>query len=111
MCSSPPWTCTSKWPSAPARSASARSNIPILAPEHLVVCKAIFDRPKDWLDIEEMLRWGTEVDAARTLGWVGDILGPESEQYARLAGLLAAGRRRPSRRRERGAVSHRPEEP
>ena len=66
-------------------------DIPILAPEHLVVCKAIFDRPKDWLDIEEMLRWGTEVDAARTLFWVGEILGPESEQYTRLAGLLSAG--------------------
>ena len=34
-------------------------DIPILAPEHLIVCKAVFDRPKDWLDIEEMLRWGT----------------------------------------------------
>ncbi len=51
-------------------------DIPILAPEHLIVCKAIFDRPKDWLDMEEMLRWGTEVDAARTLYWVGEILGP-----------------------------------
>ena len=39
--------------------------IPILAPEDLIVCKVVFDRPKDWLDIEEMLRWGTEVDAAR----------------------------------------------
>ncbi|HEX4126955.1 MAG TPA: hypothetical protein VHX67_05190 [Acidimicrobiales bacterium] len=65
-------------------------DIPILAPEHLVVCKAVFDRPKDWLDIEEILRWGTEVDAARTLFWVRDILGPAAEQYTRLAGLLAA---------------------
>ncbi len=63
-------------------------DIPILAPEHLIVCKAIFDRPKDWLDVEEMLRWGTEVDAARTLHWVGEILGPEAEQFTRLAGLL-----------------------
>ncbi len=65
-------------------------DIPILAPEDLIVCKAIFDRPKDWLDIEEMLRWGTEVDAARTLYWVGEILGPDAEQYSRLAGLLGA---------------------
>jgi hypothetical protein len=66
-------------------------DIPILAPEDLIVCKAIFDRPKDWLDIEEMLRWGTEVDAARTLYWVGEILGPDAEQYIRLAELLSAG--------------------
>ena len=64
--------------------------IPILAPEDLIICKAIFDRPKDWLDIEEILRWGTEVDAAVTLSWVGEILGPEAEQYTRLAGLLGA---------------------
>jgi hypothetical protein len=65
--------------------------IPILAPEHLIVCKAVFDRPKDWLDIEEMLRWGTEVDAPRTLSWVGEILGPDAEQYTRLSELLSAG--------------------
>jgi hypothetical protein len=66
-------------------------DIPILSPEDLVICKAVFDRPKDWLDIEEMLRWGTQVDAARALGWVGELLGPESEQYARLNELLSAG--------------------
>ena len=43
-----------------------------------------------WLDIEEILRWGTEIDADRTLYWVGEILGPEAGQYARLAGLLGA---------------------
>ena len=65
--------------------------IPILAPEDLIICKAIFDRPKDWLDIEEMLRWGTKVDATRTLHWVGEILGPAAEQYARLSEVLSAG--------------------
>jgi hypothetical protein len=65
--------------------------IPILAPEDLIVCKAIFDRPKDWLDIEEMLRWGTKVDSSKTLYWVGEILGPEAAQYSRLAELLSAG--------------------
>jgi hypothetical protein len=71
-------------------------DIPILAPEHLVVCKAIFDRPKDWLDIDEMLRWGTEVDPVRTLYWVGDILGPQSEPYARLTDLLSTGAASPN---------------
>ena len=37
------------------------------------------------------MRWGTEVDADRALGWVGDILGSESEQYTRLHELLSAG--------------------
>ena len=65
-------------------------DIPILAPEDLIVCKAIFGRPKDWLDIDEMLRWGTEVDAERTLHWVSEILGPAAPEYARLVGLLGA---------------------
>jgi len=65
-------------------------DIPILAPEDLIVCKAIFGRPKDWLDIDEMLRWGTAVDAERTLHWVSEILGPAAPEYARLVGLLGA---------------------
>jgi len=62
--------------------------IPILAPEHLIVCKAVFDRPKDWLDIEEMVAWGTEIDASLVLNWVADILGPDAEANTRLASLL-----------------------
>jgi hypothetical protein len=62
--------------------------IPILSPEHLIVCKAVFDRPKDWLDIEEMIGWGTAIDAAEALGRVQEILGGGSEQHARLAALL-----------------------
>ncbi len=39
--------------------------IPILSPEHLIVCKAIFNRPKDWVDIEETVAWGTPVERSR----------------------------------------------
>lgn len=63
--------------------------IPILCPEHLIVCKAVFDRPKDWLDIDEMVAWGTEIDAVLALYWLADILGPGAEQYTRLASVLA----------------------
>jgi hypothetical protein len=63
--------------------------IPILAPEHLIVCKAVFDRPKDWLDIEEMIHWGTPIDPNEALRWVDAILGRDAAPYARLAALLA----------------------
>jgi hypothetical protein len=63
--------------------------IPILSPEDLIVCKAVFDRPKDWVDVEEMVSWGTEIDEAAVLRWIDDILGADSTQHARLAGLLA----------------------
>lgn len=62
--------------------------IPILSPEHLVVCKAVFDRPKDWVDIEEMVDWGTEIDKEVVMRWVDEILGETSEQHARLGDLL-----------------------
>lgn len=61
--------------------------IPILSPEHLIVCKAIFDRPKDWVDIEEIAAWGTQVDKAAVLGWIDEMLGRDSAQYRRLAEL------------------------
>ncbi|HEY3758480.1 MAG TPA: hypothetical protein VGL37_01865 [Solirubrobacteraceae bacterium] len=62
--------------------------IPILAPEHLIVCKAIFDRPKDWVDIEEILAWGTEVAEATVLTWIDELLGADSAQHAQLVELL-----------------------
>jgi hypothetical protein len=64
--------------------------IPILSPEHLIVCKAIFDRPKDWVDIEEIVAWGTAVDRGTVLRWIEALLGPDSHQHARLARLLAS---------------------
>ena len=64
--------------------------IPILAPEHLIVCKVVFDRPKDWLDIDEMIAWGTEIDGPLALGWVALILGDDAEPYARLTDLLGS---------------------
>ncbi len=66
-------------------------DIPILSPEHLIVCKAVFGRAKDWLDIEEMVAWGTEIDAQEVLGWIASLLGPESEEHERLSSLLRAG--------------------
>jgi hypothetical protein len=63
-------------------------DIPILSPEHLIVCKAVYNRPKDWLDIEEMVRWGTAIEADETLGWVAKILGDGSEQHRKLAAII-----------------------
>jgi hypothetical protein len=54
----------------------------------VIVCKVVFDRPKDWLDVEEMIAWGTAIDEAEVLGWVQEILGGASEQHARLTALL-----------------------
>jgi hypothetical protein len=62
--------------------------MPILSPEHLIVCKVVFGRPKDWVDIEEMIAWGTQIDQVEVVRWVDEILGADSEQHARLVEML-----------------------
>jgi hypothetical protein len=66
----------------------ADSQIPILAPEHLVVCKVVFDRPRDWVDIDAMLTDGVTLDAAEVLRWVGRIIGDGDPRYDRIVAVL-----------------------
>lgn len=67
--------------------------IRILGPEDLVVFKAVFDRRKDWIDIEQILvTTAGGFDAAYALGWLERIVGPRDHRVSHLrdtvAGLL-----------------------
>jgi hypothetical protein len=62
--------------------------IPILAAEHLIVCKAVFSRPKDWVDIDSMLAGDADIDVAEVLRWVARIAGDEDSRYNRVAAVL-----------------------
>jgi hypothetical protein len=62
--------------------------IPILAADHLIVCKAVFNRPKDWVDVDSMLAAETNIDAAEVLRWVARITGDEDPRYNRIAAVL-----------------------
>jgi hypothetical protein len=64
------------------------TRIPVLAPEHLMVCKAVFNRPKDWLDIEQMLVMLDELDLDEVRMWLERIVGAEDPRLERLR-LLA----------------------
>lgn len=66
--------------------------VPILGPEHLAVCKAMFDRSKDWLDIEQMLIATDELDTAKIEGWLERMVGADDERLARLRALTTADR-------------------
>lgn len=66
----------------------ADGEIPILAAEHLMVCKVVFNRPRDWVDLDAMRDLGTGVDTAEVLRWVGRIAGDEDPRYERVAALL-----------------------
>ena len=67
----------------------ADTTVPILAPEHLAVCKAIFDRPKDWIDIEQMLIATDAVDVAVIERWLRRMVGAKDPRLQRLQKLKA----------------------
>jgi hypothetical protein len=68
------------------------TTITILAPEHLAVCKAVFDRPKDWLDIEQMLVCVDELDTVEIDRWLVRIVGAEDARRLRVGELVATAR-------------------
>ncbi len=68
----------------------ADREIPILSPEHLMVCKVVFNRAKDWVDIDAMRALGGPLDTAEVLRWVARIAGDEDPRYVRIATLLTS---------------------
>jgi hypothetical protein len=66
------------------------AEIPILSAEDLAVFKALFDRPKDWTDLREMLfAEGARFDADYALRWLRRILPAEDERLRRFEALAA----------------------
>lgn len=63
------------------------TSLPILAPEHLAVCKAMFDRPKDWIDIEQMLVATDDLDVGEIERQLNLMVGTENPRLQRLAEL------------------------
>jgi hypothetical protein len=59
--------------------------IPILAPDDLLVCKAVFDRRKDWIDIDQILVLTSgELDVEDVRRWVTKIVSPGDSRLAKL---------------------------
>jgi hypothetical protein len=48
----------------------------------------VFNRPKDWVDIDAVLAADIAVDVAEVLRWVGRIAGDTDARYRRLAAVL-----------------------
>ena len=61
--------------------------IPIISSTHLVVFKCLYNRARDWPDIDAMLQAGT-VDSASALHWIARLLGDDSAAYRRLVATL-----------------------
>ncbi|HWC09369.1 MAG TPA: hypothetical protein VG458_09990 [Solirubrobacterales bacterium] len=67
----------------------AETTIPILAPEHLAVCKAVFSRPKDWIDIEQILVATDPLDVSEIEAWLESIVGDGDKRLMHLREILA----------------------
>jgi hypothetical protein len=64
--------------------------IPVLDCTALAVFKALFDRTKDWADIEEMANAGA-LDFPRAQAWVERLAGSNSSAARRLQSLASRG--------------------
>lgn len=62
------------------------TELPYISATHLVVLKAMFNRSKDWVDIEAMLVHGS-VDIPRAIGWIVTLLGDDSDALTRIRAL------------------------
>jgi hypothetical protein len=65
----------------------AGETLSFLAPEDLAICKAMFDRPKDWVDIEQMLLATDGLDVADIERWLERMVGKDDPRLNRLAEL------------------------
>ncbi len=67
----------------------ADRTIAVLSPEHLIVCKVVFNRPRDWVDIDAMLATGLALDVAEIMRWIGRIAGDTDSRFDRIAAVLS----------------------
>ena len=83
--------CTHRRPGHAARCRSRERPSPVLGPVELAVFKAMFDRTRDWADIEAMAAAGNlDVDAVRDE--LERLEGDGDERIARLGEALRRAR-------------------
>lgn len=75
-------------PAAVRRVPFAGSTIPIVSPEHLIVRKAMLDRPKDRLDIEAILAGTEPLDLEQIRIWLIRLAGRNDPRLAKLHGMV-----------------------
>ena len=63
--------------------------IRILSPEHLAICKAMFDRPKDWIDIEQIFVATSPLDVGEIEDWLDRMVGEDNPRLEKLAEMKA----------------------
>jgi hypothetical protein len=71
------------------RQPFGEATIPVLSIEDLLICKALFDRSKDWVDIEAVAetRRG-DLDRPYITGWLDRFLQSDDPRLARIKAIL-----------------------
>lgn len=65
------------------------TTIPVLSIEDLLICKALFDRAKDWVDIEAVAKTRRgDLDRPYITGWLGRFLPADDLRRERIAAVL-----------------------
>lgn len=64
--------------------------IPLVAAEHLVIRKAILNRPKDWHDIEQILVATNPLDLDEIKTWLEQMVGSDDPRVAKLGEVKAS---------------------
>ena len=72
---------------------TADITIPVISAEDLILCKAFFNRPKDWFDIENIFTVQERVDDAYLHYWLLEFPDSDGERLARIDRLLAERQR------------------
>ncbi len=63
--------------------------IPIVSAEHLIVRKAMLDRPKDWPDIEAILTATGDLDVEEIVAWAQRLSSPDDPRVTKLREAIA----------------------
>jgi hypothetical protein len=63
--------------------------IPIISPEHLVIRKALLDRTKDWIDIEQILVATNPFNLGEVEDWLQRMVGADNPRMTKLAEVKA----------------------
>ncbi|MBI3967179.1 MAG: nucleotidyl transferase AbiEii/AbiGii toxin family protein [Chloroflexi bacterium] len=65
------------------------TSIPVISAEDLIICKAAFDRPKDWADIDAIMKvQRSDLDETYLERWLSELFDPGDEQLRRIEAYL-----------------------
>ena len=70
------------------------TTIPVISAEDLILCKAFFNRPKDWFDIETIITVQANLDVAYLHHWLAEFSDADGERQRRIDHLLAERQQR-----------------